>query len=54
MLVVEKLHALGIAVRGFPGLPGIGDALRIGLAPWPVLERVAAALGSVLSQHAEG
>ena len=48
LIAVERLYALGIAVRGFPGLPGIGDALRIGLAPWPVLERVAAALRSVL------
>jgi histidinol-phosphate aminotransferase len=48
-VVVERLYAVGIAVRGFPDLPGIGDALRIGLAPWPVLERVAAALHSVLS-----
>jgi histidinol-phosphate/aromatic aminotransferase/cobyric acid decarboxylase-like protein len=48
-IAVEGLYTLGIAVRGFPRLPGIGDAVRIGLAPWPMLERVAAALRSVLS-----
>ncbi len=34
----------GIAVRVFQGLRGVGDALRITLAPWPVLERVLVAL----------
>lgn len=42
--IVERLYARGIAVRGLSNLPGIGDALRIGLAPWPVLERVREAL----------
>jgi histidinol-phosphate aminotransferase len=40
----ERLYTHGIAVRGFAGLPVIGDVLRIGLAPWPVLERVCRAL----------
>lgn len=31
----------GIGVRAFSGLPGIGEALRIGMAPWPMLQRVA-------------
>jgi histidinol-phosphate aminotransferase len=30
----------GIAVRPYPGVRGIGDALRITVAPWPVMERV--------------
>jgi histidinol-phosphate aminotransferase len=30
----------GIGVRAFSGLPGIGEALRIGVAPWAQLERV--------------
>jgi histidinol-phosphate aminotransferase len=46
---VDRLYGFGIAVRGFPDLPGIGDALRIGLAPWPVLERVCDALRSSLA-----
>ena len=30
----------GIGVRAFSGLTGIGESLRIGLAPWPDLQRV--------------
>jgi histidinol-phosphate aminotransferase len=47
-VVAERLYAHGIAVRAFAGLPVIGDVLRIGLAPWPVLERVCRALREVL------
>jgi histidinol-phosphate aminotransferase len=47
--VAERLYAHGIAVRAFAGLPVIGDVLRIGLAPWPVLERVCRALREVLA-----
>lgn len=36
----ERFRARGIAVRAFSNLTGIGDALRIGLAPWTELERV--------------
>lgn len=38
------LRARGIVVRAFEALPGIGDALRITVAPWSVLERVVAVL----------
>jgi histidinol-phosphate aminotransferase len=38
--LAERFQARGIGVRAFTGLTGIGDALRIGLAPWPDLERV--------------
>ncbi len=34
----------GIAIRPFRGLTGIGDAFRITAGPWPVMERVLAAL----------
>jgi histidinol-phosphate aminotransferase len=34
----------GIAVRPYPALRGIGDALRITMAPWPVMQRVLHAL----------
>jgi len=34
------LRARGVAVRVFRALPGVGDALRITIAPWDVLERV--------------
>jgi histidinol-phosphate aminotransferase len=46
---VQRLYTHSIAVRAFAGLPGTGDALRIGLAPWPVLERVCGALRDVLA-----
>lgn len=38
--IAERFRVQGIAVRAFSGLPGIGEALRIGLAPWSELERV--------------
>jgi histidinol-phosphate aminotransferase len=47
--IVERLYARDIAIRGFAGLPVVGDVLRIGLAPWPVLERVRDALREVLA-----
>lgn len=43
------LRARGIAVRAFAALPGVGDALRITVAPWPLLERVLAALPACAS-----
>jgi histidinol-phosphate aminotransferase len=36
-----RFAAHGIGVRAFSGLPGIGEALRIGVAPWAQLERLA-------------
>lgn len=39
----ERFRQRGIGVRAFSGLTGIGDALRIGLAPWERLQRVATA-----------
>ncbi len=36
-----RFQARGIGVRAFSGLTGIGDALRIGVAPWAQLRRVA-------------
>jgi histidinol-phosphate aminotransferase len=47
--VVERLYAKGIAVRALVGLPVIGDALRIGLAPWDVLQQVVDALAEALA-----
>ncbi len=35
-----RFAAHGIGVRAFRGLPGIGDAIRIGVAPWPMLSRL--------------
>lgn len=37
--VGQALRARGVAVRPFPSLPGIGDAVRISVGPWPMMER---------------
>jgi histidinol-phosphate aminotransferase len=42
--IAAAMRALGVAVRPFESLPGIGDALRITAAPWPELERALEAL----------
>jgi histidinol-phosphate aminotransferase len=42
-----ELRRLGIGVRALPSLPGIGDALRIGVGPWDLMERCLDALGDV-------
>jgi histidinol-phosphate aminotransferase len=36
-----RFSAHGIGVRAFSGLAGIGEALRIGVAPWAQLQRLA-------------
>jgi histidinol-phosphate/aromatic aminotransferase/cobyric acid decarboxylase-like protein len=46
---VETMRARGVSVRAFPGLPGIGDVLRISIGPWPMLERCLGALEEVRS-----
>jgi histidinol-phosphate aminotransferase len=38
--LVAALEAEDISVRRFAALRGIGDALRITIGPWPVMERV--------------
>ena len=37
-LVAQRMRERGIAVRPYPGLPGIGDALRITIGPWALME----------------
>jgi histidinol-phosphate aminotransferase len=46
------LRDRGILVRHFVDLPGIGDALRISIADWGVMERVLAAVLDVLRHDA--
>ena len=46
-VVSERLRRLGVGVRALPALPGIGDAVRIGIGPWDMMERCLAALGTV-------
>lgn len=38
------LRREGIAVRAMPSLTGIGDALRVSIGPWPMMERCVVAL----------
>lgn len=45
--VQERLLGLGVRVRAFAALPGIGDALRITAGPWPQCERFLDALAEV-------
>jgi histidinol-phosphate aminotransferase len=45
---MRALRERGILVRHFIGLTGIGDALRISLADWPVMQRVLEALLAVV------
>lgn len=40
-------RTVGIGIRAFPSLPGNGAALRITAGPWPVMERLLAAMDTV-------
>lgn len=40
-----------VALRPFPGCPDVGDALRVTVGPWPLMERFLAALDRVLAEH---
>jgi len=40
------MREAGVAVRPMPGLPGIGDALRISIGPWPMMDSALEALRS--------
>jgi histidinol-phosphate aminotransferase len=39
-VLAAALRARGVQVRLFTDLPGIGDALRIGVGPWELMEQV--------------
>jgi histidinol-phosphate aminotransferase len=43
----RSLLGRGIKVRVLRALPGIGDAIRIGVGPWDAMERLLAALREV-------
>ena len=47
--LASRMLARGVAVRAFPALPGIGDAVRISVGPWPLLEEALAALEEALA-----
>lgn len=42
----RRLRTAGIGVRVLTGLHGIGDALRIGIGPWDLMQRCLDALGA--------
>jgi histidinol-phosphate aminotransferase len=42
--VADRMLLAGIGVRSFRNLPGIGNALRVTMAPWPMLEEFFTAL----------
>ena len=42
------MRRAGVAVRPMPQLPVVGDALRISIGPWPMMEAALAALRSAL------
>jgi histidinol-phosphate aminotransferase len=48
--VGQAMRARGVAVRPFPDLPHIGDALRISVGPWPLLERCLAAFDAAVAE----
>jgi histidinol-phosphate aminotransferase len=44
-----SMRRAGVAVRPMPGLRGIGDALRISIGPWSMMERAIGALEESLA-----
>ena len=46
----EALRAQGVAIRPFPACPDVGDAMRVTVGPWPMLERFLDALDTVLAE----
>ena len=48
----RRLRERGVAVRPFTALPTIGDALRITVGPWPMMETLIANLREVIAECA--
>ncbi len=48
--VGQAMRDLGVGVRPFPALPHVGDALRISVGPWPLLERCLAAFDAARAE----
>jgi histidinol-phosphate aminotransferase len=42
--IAHLVRQQGVALRPYPNLPGIGDALRITIGPWPMMELALEAL----------
>lgn len=47
--IAARLFERGIAVRLLEALPGIGDAIRIGVGPWPLMGRFLAAFQEAMA-----
>ncbi len=47
--IAAELLERGLRVRAFERLPVFGDALRLTVGPWPIMERLVSALTEVLS-----
>jgi histidinol-phosphate aminotransferase len=50
--VAQRMESFGVRVRAHLRLPRIGDALRITIGPWPLMERAWSALGQSLATSA--
>ena len=46
--LAKRMRQEGVAVRPFPQLTRLGDAIRISIGPWPMMEAVLAALRRTL------
>jgi histidinol-phosphate aminotransferase len=44
--VSGRLEEAGVRVRAFPNLSGIGDAIRIAIGPWELMQRCLDALAA--------
>ena len=44
--ISDRLRRVGIGVRALAQLPGIGDAVRIGIGPWSLMQRCLDELGT--------
>jgi len=50
----QALRSRGVAARPFPALPNVGDALRISVGPWPMLQRLLDALAPAINDATRG
>jgi len=49
MALAKAMRQEGVAIRPFQQLKGIGDAVRISVGPWEMMEDALAALRKVLA-----
>jgi histidinol-phosphate aminotransferase len=47
--LVARMRSEGVSVRAFSNLRGIGDAIRITVGPWPMMERCLSSISRALS-----